>query len=368
MGEFGDALEALVTSAQRWNTVRGTVEEWADPSLMQRGIERTQPKMGVTRRDSPPGDPFARAAQERLACTTTARVWARGRDLRVERESFGAHDKTRTLLVVRDGQTWWRLGNGRTQVAAAPPAGVFPSPGVASEHAGTIGRMVTPGDLLAMCDVAWAGSATVAGRAVVRLRAVPRKAPGRPFVFGADDLAVDVDLETGVLLRVEGFVDGGPALRSEFLDLEVDAVLDDGLFPAAPRDAEPMQVVRMPEPLAGLGARVPFPLFAPADGAPVTGFVLDGEGETPKAIMLHVMAPLGASRPQWLETIDPRRVPTTDGWERHDESGVTRWLWQGEPNGEVHVRLDRDGTMIWLRGVHDRTEALSLVAQLRPER
>src|SRR5690349_16208111 len=123
MGELGDVLELLAAPTPRWHTLQGSVEDWTDPSAWQRATDRAQARFGMPRRDSPPGDPSARTT-DRPPCTTTARVWARGRDLRIERTVTDALEQARVLTVVRDGQAWWRLGDGRVQVAVPPARGV----------------------------------------------------------------------------------------------------------------------------------------------------------------------------------------------------------------------------------------------------
>ena len=34
--------------------------------------------------------------------------------------------------------------------------------------------------------------------------------------------------------------------------------------------------------------------------------------------------------------------------------------------GQVHIRLERDGTQVWLRGIHDRAAAIEAAAGLVP--
>ena len=41
-------------------------------------------------------------------------------------------------------------------------------------------------------------------------------------------------------------------------------------------------------------------------------------------------------------------------------------LWQAPDKGEVHIRLERDGTCIWLRGSASREEAVSAALSLQP--
>lgn len=63
-------------------------------------------------------------------------------------------------------------------------------------------------------------------------------------------------------------------------------------------------------------------------------------------------------------------MPATDEWEPLAMPDGPAWIWQAEAeassgqDGEVHIRLDRSGTHIWLRGPHDRAEAVALAGRL----
>jgi hypothetical protein len=66
------------------------------------------------------------------------------------------------------------------------------------------------------------------------------------------------------------------------------------------------------------------------------------------------------------ESISAEAVADPSEWEPMDLGGQPGWIWQPEDGGEVHIRINRQGTHIWLRGLYDRDEALDSARSLAP--
>ena len=69
---------------------------------------------------------------------------------------------------------------------------------------------------------------------------------------------------------------------------------------------------------------------------------------------------------QLVESNSPAAVADPQQWEAIDLADGPGWLWQPDGGGEVHIHLDRHGTSVGIRGLHDRAESIAFADRLQP--
>jgi outer membrane lipoprotein-sorting protein len=386
LGVLGDVLELAATSGSRWRTVQGTVSDYVHLERQQTAIERAQPPF-MPKRSSPPGDPWkAKQASCPPDRTSHSQVWATAIDrYRLETRVAPTDESDESArqtpkLTVRNGGKSWTLTRGG-QLTVHDRSMSFGGPTEAGAN-----LLLNPHALLsAHTDVRPGEVGEVNGRATVGavLVASPTaRAPMGPmaFHFGwlGDETTIDLDAATGIIVRLRSTIDGELMRSFELTDLVIDAPLDDSLFTEPPpSDVPARSAVQHPEPVAVVARDVAFTLFAPPD-ADCSAFKSSPSTDE-QMVSVHMMPSMGRMPPtmpmvltMMHQSPSLSRMPTTDEWEPLELPDGPAWIWQGEPDpgtglaGEVHIRVDRGGTHIWLRGPHDRAEAIAFVERLQP--
>ncbi len=373
MGALGDVLELVATSSQRWVSLTATVTQYCHHDLQQRSIEMNQVSF-MPKRSSPPGDPFGRTDGP-VQSTVVARLWARGLErVRVEHDASAA-DHAPMLLVRNPSRSWSQMSNG--EIITTDTSGPF---GGTPDGTGW-SMLLDPAKLLAAGDVEPLGGGEIDGRSTLRAR-IQSKGPDATAMFRdsgpviymgwmGDTNVVELDAATGLVLRFETSI-GGEVFRSfTMADVKIDEPLGDDLFDEAPPAGAPTRDAhQMAEPVEVVAGRVPFTLFAPA-GSQSRAFLTPGRADQPQVVQVHEMPT--AFRPgmipmmtQLIESASADALADPSAWDAVVIDGRPGWVWQPEGGGEVHVRFERDGTQIWLRGRHDRSDALELAARLAP--
>jgi hypothetical protein len=375
MGALGDVLELAALSAKRWSTLSATVQAYTNFELQQKAIERGQPSF-MPKRSRPPGDPSFRS-KDHSERTSTAKLWANGTErFRIEENS--ADPEIVSVTVRNTDSSWTRIGTGAVMVSDHNgPFGMFPDPAGWS-------RLLDPSSLFENVDVEALGPGAFAGRPTLRVRTVSRTMetsfamrPARsgPMMFigwMGDECLIELDADTGLVLKFETSIDGQIFRSFAMSDVAIDGALDATLFDEPPpADAPSRRAEQMAEPVESVAARVDFTLFAPPDAC--MAFLSDPKSDKPSVVHIHRVPTsprFGHDGPPAIvhltESSSAELVADPAEWESIEIDGRPGWIWQPDGGGEVHVRLDREGTHIWLRGLHDRTEALDVARNLVP--
>ncbi len=196
-----------------------------------------------------------------------------------------------------------------------------------------------------------------------------------PNWFG-DESTIEFDAATGVALFFDSRI-GGESFRTFMVTaVAFDTDIDDALFSELPPPNTPTtDPFKMAEPVEVVATRVPFAVFVPP-GGDCSGVFTDARKDHPAVVHVHQMPDRAAmfrratmappEMIQLIESTSPDGVADPADWESVTLSDGPGWCWQPDGGGEVHVRLDRNGTCIWLRGLHDRAAALDLAGRLEP--
>ena len=371
VGVLGDVLELAATSSTRWSTLRASVTQFCDADGQQRSIEKNQPPF-VPKRSTPPGDPLRRSSELQQR-TTIARFWASGLD-RIRVEEAGPDDSTEVTLTVRNPTRRWTQGPSG-EVLLDDLSGPFRA---APDFSGW-SLLLDPGRLLEGADLEVLSPGEIAGRATLRVRVRPKGPAGMP-AFGrqalflgwlGDESVVELDAETGLVLHLESLVDGDVFRSFTLSNVEIDAPLDSALFDEGPPDGAPIRSThQIAEPIESVAAKVPLTLFAPT-GSSCNGFVRPSkDGAEPVVHVLEIPSP-GVFRPgqvltmiQLIESSSTDALADPTDWDTADVDGNAVRVWQPDGGGEVHVRLERQGTHIWLRGPNELDRAYDVVRSL----
>jgi hypothetical protein len=226
------------------------------------------------------------------------------------------------------------------------------------------------------------GRTVVAGRVSTRLGGRPR--PGtRPcfrdgFTDGADRYDIVIDDATGVVVDLAAFFVGRLVERTTLRRLTLGDVPDLRLFDldalAPGRPAVPSR--RRARPLAELAGEVDFTLLVPGGGSvpgtfagtPATSFVgrLDATDGSTVVTGRSSRAERGREKITFVQSGGAGMADTT-GWETIVLPDGTEALWWA-PDGalvEGHLRFERAGTQVWIRGT-DRDAMIDLAVGLHP--
>ena len=205
---MSDAGALLAGAPGRLRTLRAELREWTDPAATRAAIERVVPGAGAHL----PGD----APRELVS-----RHWFAAPD-RIREERAGS-------LTIRRGETWW---------TEDPHFGTLTNggdPQQTTTGGELIRQWVAPGAILPSVELSAPQERTVAGRAALRVRAVPAAGPGADFDLAflgsyAEAWELDVDAEHGVLLGTAALSGGAPFQSVTALAIALDEELGDERF------------------------------------------------------------------------------------------------------------------------------------------
>ena len=227
--------------------MRLTVREWTQVEISAHAFHATRPpgQGAVSTRAPECGVPDE--------LDTTIRFWgdAEGR-FREERESF---------TMVGDTVSVWSW---------SPELGA-----IVHEQRGPMEtssyELLNPVTILAAFDVEPLGAGSVAGRPTRRVRMLPRSEAARMhhLGLGADEIALDVDAERCVLLRVEARYAGDPFRVLEVVEASFDERLPDDTFVFVPPPGEEIKTLEEAYrfdylPVEELAARASFTVWVPS--------------------------------------------------------------------------------------------------------
>ena len=207
MGELGDVLELLHGAAGRYRTLTALVRKRADFTRLR---EADWPEDAVNTPGRRPDD----------ILVSTTRLYFRAPNLlRLEAEDGGT-------TVLGEGARWWIGSDG---AAGAQERWDFDFD---EEWASDL---LDPSGIPASALLEPRGTATQSGRATIRVVAKLKREPLWIAGLGpCDEFELLVDVEVGVLLRVEGRIDGRTVATVELERVAFDEDLADELFAAGP--------------------------------------------------------------------------------------------------------------------------------------
>jgi hypothetical protein len=224
-----EVVRLLTSAGASWTTARGVCRHWRRPDLVMVGFDRHFALLEAGGRQVWGPEPATGSRPptgEELEATLSLAADRMRSRFRAELVSAHGPEVVPDLLVVDNAWFWARTGAELTTNDGDP----------GHRHGGDAAlQLLRPSNLPALFDLTATRTTVVAGRGCVGVRAVPR--PGAPdgadpfgMVVGGDEFLLDVDLATGLLMRVTKLVDGTPAEVHEWLELELDVPLADSLF------------------------------------------------------------------------------------------------------------------------------------------
>ena len=214
------ALSALDESKARWRTLRARGREWRHEPRLTEAFLRATPSDAVTVTASFVGPPVQDEREERWS------IWIE-RPRRVRAEFVVGAE---TVAVVFHDDTWWSW---------APALGARTNGGRRDHGHGTgpVEALIETAALLPVLRFEAAGAGRWLDRPVAHLRAFP-PTPVRlehaevlhRLGSGADEYRLTVDLERGILLRVEARSEGRPFQIVEATQIAFDEDLPASTF------------------------------------------------------------------------------------------------------------------------------------------
>lgn len=362
-----DVLELIASSARRWSTLSATVTSYVHWARREHELQRAFPVV-FRPRSTPPGVRHSEVGERQtVEQRSTMTLRARGQStVRVE-----GPDGT---LMVRTGSSMWCTSPDGSVVAADPWTW---SVGALDPRGWTL--PIRPELLRADFDLTDRGSGSVMGRASRRVLLSPRRdllavdLSGRGVLYpnwvGGRSMA-HLDAATGVILHLESRLDMELVRSFTLSEVVLDEDLSDDLFPdRPPSGAKQVEVAGGARRVEAVAARAGFALLGAeglhdavmvpveADDAPVVVVVQQPRFGRP---VDGVPAPLASL----TQCPSPAPLPDPSAWDLVRVADGDAWVWQPAGGGEVHVRLERYGTHVWLRGLYDREAALSLAGRL----
>jgi hypothetical protein len=261
VSDLGELLVLLHGAGRRTSTVRATVRTWRDPRRLREAFERAAAEGGAVLYGGD-GD----EDDEGESAESVIRVWLAPPD-RAREERAGADGEG---YGVRRGPLRWHYdpGSGATSNEKQPEVGS----GIGEE----LWWLLDPAPVMGLLDFDAIVPGRQAGRATLRVRAVPRARAeddwplARLGAVGADELLLDVDAERGALLRIEARFDGRPYSISEVAEVVFDETFQDDLFVFTPPPGEEVRSIADQFPvernltIEEAVARAPFSVWIPS--------------------------------------------------------------------------------------------------------
>ncbi len=216
-GDLGEVLALLHISSNRWRTLRAEGVEWRDEVRSLEAFSLRRPRGSVVSLSGTPG-PADRDPRWQL--------WIRHPDkARVE---FGGAHQTRITQIVDGARTWITMPGGLSRIHERRPG----SP----TQLGPATQLIETTAISAALALDVVGRTEILGREAFAVRAHPREqevrpGPGfHPLLNGGDEVQLAVDVERGVVLRMEAFLGGSAFYRVEFTELAFDEEIPDERF------------------------------------------------------------------------------------------------------------------------------------------
>jgi outer membrane lipoprotein-sorting protein len=359
MTDLGDLLELTYGAGESFRTIRATIRTWRDEELYAEAFARFAAASGGRHATL-----YAFGGDEEPADTTE----------RVERLWWEPPARVRSEV---DGESTW-VSDGAQSWHYTPSFGTITSSADESELGpGEAALLLDPAPILGGLDFEIGGRETFIGRDAIRVRARPRRGQVDWHDFGglapgADEYALVIDAERGVLLRAAAVFEGKEFVRSELVEVAFDELFPPETFAFDPPPGEP---VRTQEELAEhrlehlsleeAARRVPFPLWiparVPADWTMDVRYVPAIEAWShPERVMIAYHSE--ADEPSFVylqEAAASEEPPPSPRWRRLEREGQQLHVLEDERGrAPAQVRLEREGTAITISGQNVEADEL----------
>jgi outer membrane lipoprotein-sorting protein len=363
VSEIDDLRELLSKAGSSFRTLHATVHQLTDDAGMYDAHVRRNP------------DPVSRvssAPRPKGVIEFLERIWTDGRGRwRIERSSYH-QDPRPPAVTVMDGSRWWMYSLETGAISNED------EPDTTMGNRSVIEPLLDPSVLFETSDLRVTGTVMHAGREGIGVRATTR-APNLqqphihgPFGFG-DHHDLIIDAERGVILRDIGFINDFQFWLTDVEKVSFDPLFGDQIFTLEPPPGVELKRSLYPRPrsvsieeAAGLAPfRVFMPTFVP-EGAHTEVMFQPGQDRPsvdPRVTVQYsgaderssIMVSESATASLW------GGVASIEGWEEVVEADSTllfneRSLFQAEKA----VRIDRDGTTIFIHGGPDRSGLLEI--------
>jgi len=281
MSELGDLLELLHGAGDGFQTLASRWRCWRHDERMHAAFMAGRVGSGSVWGVYGEGPPQPPEHEEEV------RLWVARPDRMREEHDNG--DGGQATLSVRVGSTWWSY---------SPRMGAMTNDGD-EHHQHGIGQMfqalLDPARVMGLFDIEVTGCGERASHAVICTVWRPRALTDHDqFALhqlgsGAQEHAIEVDAERGVLLRLEARFAGEPMAISEAVDVTFDADLDPELFRFVAPGGEP--------PQAAHSLHRFHPGVALHEAAAMVAFTVYALCDVPVGWELTVSVHLGSKRP-----------------------------------------------------------------------
>jgi hypothetical protein len=276
--------------------------------------------------------------------------------------------------------------NGPSYWSSDPVHGVHSNAGDPQRFrhhpARSVALLLDPAELLALLRLEAQGPTEVAGRACHQLVGVVHPLviepiSSLPIHVGADDVVVDVDIERGVVLRLESRVAGEAFDVIELGRVAFDEPIDEERFtPDPPPGSVPSSLVSSPAPIGEVARRAPFVVLSPTRPPEGTGAIVahyrEAGSERRPRVSIRLSPEVRTAGASWFVNVeqaaDDGDMPHVDSWEPVEIADGPAFVWEGERGRarRCHVRLERAGTHVWLQADMPRTVLLDVASSLEP--
>ena len=375
MSELGDLLELLHGARRRWRTVRLVVRRWYELERGHRAMERSVEKARARGagasilRVGPPRS--SEDAEIPTFFESITRLWLEPEH---DRARIERSDERGDFYSVHVGERWWSYH---------PTAGAMSNeddPSVRSGGPDEAWVLPDPARLLGSLDLEVIGQGSGAGRDGIVVRATFREVEeprghGHYLPEGAEEFELLVDVERGILLRVEARLDDGPFMVLELMELYFDETFSDDVFVFQPPPGEEVRSHRdVYPPAEGMSVeeavrRAPFTVLAPRripEGWELNVLYVPGRDRplVAPSVVMHLKDPTGLHHLRILEQTEA--LEDSLEWVAEDVQGERIFVWEpkGRLDGEIEAKLERHGTHARLTGNLDRSTFLEIARSL----
>jgi hypothetical protein len=265
--ELGPVLVLMQGASERWSTVRLVCRSWCDEAGRAAAFARYREQLASS------ATAFGVLGSPDVRPSETLReyaAWVGRPDYRRIEHRLDPHRAGHVIVV--NGSRWWMHD---------PAKGTLTNDGDPRSGVGTgdFDALLDPSTLLPAHRFTVLGPIEVDGRAAIEVLAEPRPttsphlSPGQ-LPGGADEHRLAVDLQRGVLLRVESRLNGAAFFRQELLDLAFDEPLPEDLFDGTrlpgPVASTATRHQHQRTTVADAAARAPFTVLVPTPAPPGT--------------------------------------------------------------------------------------------------
>lgn len=368
MSELGRFLEVVYGPRDAFRTVQGTLRQWRNKDLAESASGGGRTAMG-RKKTGADGKPTIETAELSFSLSMPNR-------LRIEKTDSCEEQVHASLVVVNGDQWWFRDHQGHVELSESKKEQRHkpPIPGLNNIERHFYAASLR--DYFVGLSLEQIGTVETAGRACIRLRAVPR-AGARLWPhwlpYGAEEYEFHADPERGALLFVAAQFGGEVFEIYEVTLVKFDEPLDDALSSYSPMEGEQL---RAAEPIAErltletAISRMPFVVLVPSRLSAIGGEAFEVMYHPPRlrSPRAHLGLMYRGDHSFWINqagTADP--IMAKMEWEQFERHG--RQMALSDPGVDAGMRivaLEHDGTHVTIFSDMDREQLLEIASSLMP--